>query len=73
MILKYISAKVFGWAMAVLGVVIAYITARQQGKAAARAETVAQTAAASKAMADAAVNAPTDKADVAKDLRSGRF
>jgi hypothetical protein len=72
-ILKHISAKVFGWAMAVLGVVIAYITARQSGKTAARVEAVVETAAASKAMTDAAVGAPTDKADVVKDLRSGRF
>jgi hypothetical protein len=72
-ILKYVSAKVLGWAMAVIGAVIAFLSAYRSGRKAARAEVDRASAEAGARMTDAAVKAPTEKEDVAKDLRAGRF
>lgn len=71
--LKLASAKLLGWAMAAIGALIAFLSIYRSGKQAARADANQAAADAGARMADAAAKAPTEKDDVAKDLRSGRF
>lgn len=71
--LKFASAKILGWAMAVIGALIAFMSVYRSGKQSARADANQAAADAGARMADAAAKAPTEKDDVAKDLRAGRF
>lgn len=70
---RFVGAKIAGAAMAVLGVVIAFMTAYQRGRRAARQEVATTTAEATARMLDASTNAPKEKQDVVTDLRAGRF
>jgi hypothetical protein len=72
-IARVATAKVLGWVVAIIGVVLAFMSAYNRGKSAARVETAEATAAATTRMTQAATSAPTEKDDVAKDARSGRF
>lgn len=70
---KLISSKALGWAMAVVGALIAFLSVYQRGKSNARNEVAAESAKSNERMLDAAVAAPKEKEDVVKDLRAGRF
>ena len=72
-LLKVVGARALGWTMAGLGVVIAFITAYQRGRTAAKQEVATSTAAANERMLDAATNAPKERTDVAADLRTCKF
>lgn len=68
-----ISLKVWGY-VAAAGMVLAMFWAVwSKGRKSMREDVNRSSAETSKRMLEASVNAPTEKSDVVKDLRSGRF
>lgn len=70
---KYLSSRVLAWAATAVGVALAFLSTYRSGKKAAEAEALRVAVAATTNMTAAAVKAPTEKADVAADLRAGKF
>lgn len=68
-----IGLKVWGYVAAAGMVLAMFWAAWSKGRRSMREDVNRASAETSKKMLEAAVNAPTEKSDVVKDLRSGRF
>jgi len=68
-----LSLKVWGYVAAVGMALGLFWAAWSKGRQSMREDVNRASAETSKKMLNAAVNAPTEKSDVVKDLRSGRF
>lgn len=68
-----VSLKIWGYVAAAGMVLAMFWAAWSKGRKSMREDVNRSSAETSKRMLGASVNAPTEKSDVVKDLRSGRF